>query len=166
MSSASALSAAIITSEGGRNTQFDEVLTLGDWDGREDLSADHSGKVDDFSGKVPVFPTGPNNFTLTREAISEHTIANGFSEDIFYYGDSFGNVYVGASTNLGLATPNINVFTINLPTVLNAFGNLNSDDQVVVTGLAVNPVADLSSFANVNGAYSSYNHLVGEVLYV
>src|ERR1700752_474091 len=162
----SALSAAIITSEGGRNTQFDEILTLGDWDGREDYVADHSGKVDDFSGKVPTVPNGPNEFTLTREAISEHTIANGFNEDIFYYGDSFGNLYVGATTNLTSQVPPINVFAINLPTALNAFGTLSSDDQVVITGICVNPIADLGSFARVNGAYSSFNGLPGEIVYV
>jgi len=65
-----------------------------------------------------------------------------------------------------LATPAPTVLTINLPTVLNAFGTLNSDDQVVITGLAVSPVCDLSSFANVNGAFASFNNLVGEILYV
>ncbi|HYM00231.1 MAG TPA: hypothetical protein VEZ90_14860, partial [Blastocatellia bacterium] len=166
MLASAAMSATIITSEGGRNTQFDEVLTLGDWDGLEDFAADHSGKVDDFSGKVPTVPTGPLEFTLTREAISEHTIANGFPEDIFYYGDSFGNVYVTPTTNLTLATPNVTPLVINLPTVLNAFGTLNSDDQVVVTGLAVSPVCDLTSFANVNGSFASFTNLVGEILYV
>src|SRR6185295_15649991 len=56
---------------------------------------------------------------------------------------------------------------INLPTVLNAFGSLTSDDQVTITGLAVNPVADLSGFANVNGAYApQFAGVTGEVLYV
>src|SRR5215471_3675836 len=166
MQACSALSAAIITSEGGRDTQFDEVLTLGDWDGLEDFSADHSGKVDDFSLIQTTNPGGTLEFTITREAISEHTLANGFNEDIFYYGDSFGNVYVASTTNINLATPAPTVLTINLPTVLNAFGTLNSDDQVVITGLAVSPVCDLSSFANVNGAFASFNNLVGEILYV
>src|SRR5262245_3020896 len=166
MSACAAFSAGIITSEGGRNTQFDEVLTLGDWDGREDFAADHSGKVDDFSGKVPTVPNGPNEFTLTREAISEHTLANGFNEDIFYYGDSFGNFYVGATTNLTSQVPPINVFAINLPTVLNAFGTLNSDDQIVISGICVNPIADLGSFARVNGAFAAFNGLPGEIVYV
>src|SRR5215471_14126495 len=166
MAACSAFSAAIITSEGGRDTQFDEVLTLGDWDGLEDFSADHSGKVDDFSLIQTTNPGGTLEFTITREAISEHTLANGFNEDIFYYGDSFGNVYVASTTNINLATPAPTVLTINLPTVLNAFGTLNSDDQVVITGLAVSPVCDLSSFANVNGAFASFNNLVGEILYV
>jgi hypothetical protein len=63
---------------------------------------------------------------------------------------------------------------INLPTVLNAFGTINSDDQVTVTGLAVNPVADLGSFGNVNGAYipnfgggaPGTPGVTGEILYV
>ena len=133
MLACSALSAAIVTSEGGRDTQFDEVLTLGAWSGAEDFAADHSGKVDDFSQKQIVNPGGTLEFTITREAISEHTLANGFNEDIFYYGDSFGNVYVASTTNLNSAFPTPNVITINLPTVLNAFGSLNSDDQIVVT---------------------------------
>src|SRR5215471_15374500 len=166
MQACSALSAAIITSEGGRDTQFDEVLTLGDWDGLEDFSADHSGKVDDFSLKQIANPGGTLEFTITREAISEHTLANGFNEDIFYYGDSFGNVYVASTTNLNQQTPAPNVLTINLPTVLNAFGTLNSDDQIVITGLAVSPVCDLGSFARVNGAFAPFNGLTGEILYV
>src|SRR5215472_18148001 len=162
----SALSAALVTTEGGRDTQFDEVLTLGDWDGREDFVADHSGKVDDFSLKQIANPNGTLEFTITRAAISEHTLANGFNEDVFYYGDSFGNVYVAATTNLTQQTPAPNVLTINLPTVLNAFGTLNSDDQIVITGLAVSPVCDLSSFSRVNGAFASFNGLTGEILYV
>jgi len=144
MSAGAALSTAVITNVGGRSSQFDSVTTLADWSGAEQFSANHSGKVDDFSGKPPTSPTGPNGFQLTRTAISEHTIANGFAEDIFYYGDSFGNVYVSATTNLEQATPLPNFFPINLPTALNAFGSLNSDDQVVITGLAVSPVVDLA----------------------
>src|ERR1700733_11639329 len=97
MDANAAFSAAIITDEGGRSTEFDEVLTLADWNGQEQYSANHSGVVDNFDGKIPTSPTGPNEFQLTRAAISEHTIANGFPEDIFYYGDSFGNVYVNAT---------------------------------------------------------------------
>jgi len=166
MCAGSALSAALVTTEGGRDTQFDEVLTLGDWDGREDFVADHSGKVDDFSLKQIFNPGGTLEFTITRAAISEHTIANGFNEDVFYYGDSFGNVYVASTTNLTQQSPTPNVLTINLPTVLNAFGNLASDDQIVITGLAVSPVCDLGSFARVNGAFASFNGLTGEILYV
>src|SRR5262249_41218959 len=54
----------------------------------------------------------------------------------------------------------------NLPTVLNAFGTIRSDDQVVITGLAVNPVADLTSFANVNGNFAFFSGKIGEILYV
>ncbi|MGH9822289.1 MAG: hypothetical protein ACREDR_03370, partial [Blastocatellia bacterium] len=167
MSASAAFSTGIVTSEGGRNTQFNEVLTLGDWDGLEDLAADHSGKVDDFSGKAILgTPGGDLEFTITREAISEHTIANGFLEDIFYYGDSFGNVYVGATTDLGEQFPTANVIAINLPTVLNQFGSLNSDDQIVVTGLAVDPVADLTSFSNIDPNFATFANQVGEILYV
>jgi hypothetical protein len=161
-----ALSTAVITNIGGRSSQFDEVDILADWSGAEQFSANHSGKVDDFSGKPPVTPTGSNEFQLTRTAISEHTIANGFPEDLFYYGDSFGNVYVSTTTSLTQAFPVPNFFPINLPTILNEFGNLDSDDQIVVTGLAVSPVVDLTSFANVSPAFASFANLIGEVLYV
>ncbi|HEY6328383.1 MAG TPA: hypothetical protein VI756_03530, partial [Blastocatellia bacterium] len=167
MSDNAAFSAALMTNVGGRGSQFDEVLLLADWNGQEQFSANHSGKVDDFSGKIPTSPTGPNSFQLTRTAVSEHTIANGFTENIFYYGDSFGNLYVNDETDtLDSATPTPNVFSINLPTALNAFGSLSSDDQIVITGIAVSPVADLSSFANVNGSFASFDGLIGEVLYV
>src|SRR5512143_715475 len=88
-----AFSAAVITTIGGRDNQFSEVALLADWDGREDDVADRAKKVDDFSGVEPEI-----DFSLTRAAISEHTIANGFAENIFYYGDSVGNVWVGADT--------------------------------------------------------------------
>ena len=45
----SALSAALITTIGGRDNQFSEVTLIADWDGREDCAADREQKVDDFS---------------------------------------------------------------------------------------------------------------------
>lgn len=156
LSTASALSAAVMTSLSGSG-YFNEVDLMGDLDGKEDLTADHSTKVNDF-GSMPL------GWSLTRTAISEHTIANGFNENIYYYGDSFGNVYVASraiTTSLPLTTT-----VLNLPTLLNAFGSLNSDDQVVITGLAVNPVSDLGAFARVNGSFSGFNGKVGELLLV
>jgi hypothetical protein len=153
----SALSAALMTNIGGRDNQFSEVVLLADWDGREDCVADRSAKVDDFS------PTEPDiDFTLTRTAISEHTIANGFAENIFYYGDSVGNVWIGADTDGNGSADSI--FQINIPTQLNAFGTVLSDDQITITGLAVNPVADLQSFPNVNGSYTPFAGQIGEIL--
>ena len=35
-----------------------------------------------------------------------------------------------------------------------------------MTGLAVSPVADLTSFFNVNGSYTAFNGKIGEILYV
>ncbi len=166
MAAGAPLSAAVITTIGGRGTQFDGVALLADWDGREDLTADHQGLVDDFSAKIP---QPGEDFVLTRAAISEHTIANGFAENVFYYGDSFGNVYVAQSASYDPVAGGLsgsNILAINLPTVLNAFGTLQSDDQIVVTGLAVNPVADLTSFSNVNGSFNEFTGLTGEVLYV
>src|SRR6185295_16356258 len=166
---ASALSDALMTNIGGRDNQFDEVTLIADWDGREDCAADREAKVDDFSG-IPA--GGEIDFVLTRTAISEHTRANGWNENVYYYGDSVGNVWIGVD-NTG--DSKADVFTqINLPTVLNAFGTINSDDQVTITGLAVNPVADLGSFGNVNGAYipnfgggaPGTQGVIGEILYV
>jgi len=156
-------SAAVITTVGA---PFFQVSLMGDWDGSEDLVADHEGTVDDFSQKIPA---GTQGFVLTRAAVSEHTIANGFTENIFYYGDSLGNVYVAANasnSNSTFTNPPPNIVTLNLPTMLNAFGNLQSNDQIVVTGLCVSPVADLSSFANVNGAFLPFAGQIGEILYV
>jgi hypothetical protein len=67
-----ALSAALITTIGGRDTQFSEVALIADWDGREDCAADRGTKIDDFSGVEPDI-----DFSLTRAAISEHTRGNG-----------------------------------------------------------------------------------------
>jgi uncharacterized repeat protein (TIGR01451 family) len=155
LSTASALSAAVMTSLSGSG-YFNEVDLMGDLDGKEDLTADHSAKVNDFSSM-------PFGWSLTRNAISEHTIANGFKENIFYYGDTFGNVYVADSV---AASQPVSTTVLNLPTILNAFGNLNSDDQVVITGLAVNPVSDLTAFPNVNGSFSFFQGKVGELLMV
>lgn len=164
MSASSAFSAAVATTLGGPQRTIAEVDLLGDWDGTEDEVADHAGKVDDLSSSVLADLPGD---TLTRVAISEHTIANGFAEDLFYYGDSLGNVVVAYNSSGGtLTAPATDEFRINLPTVLNAFGNLNSNDQIAITGLAVSPVADLSSFANVNGAFALFAGRIGEILYV
>jgi hypothetical protein len=164
----SAFSTAVLTTLG---SSFNQVSLLADWDGREDLTADHEGKVDDFSQKVP---PGTPGFVLTRAAVSAHTRANGYNENVFYYGDSLGNLYVAQSPTLGtLFAPlppggltGANIFSINLPTILNAFGTLNSDDQVVITGICVSPVADLTSFPNVNGAYAGLIGQIGEIVYV
>src|SRR6185369_3397570 len=163
LNSRSALSAALLTTVGGRDNQFSEVTLIADWDGREDNSADRTQKVDDFSFAEPEIDQ-----SLTRTAISEHTVANGFAQNVYYYGDSIGNVWVGVDTNpgIGVGTQVDQILQINLPTVINAFGTLLSDDQVQITGLAVNPVADLSSFARVNGSFAGFEGVTGEILYV
>ena len=89
------------------------VNLLGDWNGAEDFAADHAGRVASLIAPGAI---------VTRTAISEHTMANGFAENVFYYGDSAGNVYVATSTVLNQAAPTPNTLTINLPTVLNASG--------------------------------------------
>ena len=144
----SALSAALITTIGGRDNQFSEVALIADWDGREDCNADRGAKVDDFSSIETDI-----DFALTRAAISEHTRGNGHPFfNVYYYGDTVGNVYQGIDVG-GSSLVDI-VFSFNVPELVTtgasggfALSNFVAgdctDDQVTVTGIAVNPVADL-----------------------
>jgi hypothetical protein len=161
--SSAAQSAAVMTLLNSNATSnYRDVMMMGDLDGREDLVADHAARLADLS--TYNLPAG---WMLTRVAMSEHTVATGFSNSMYYYGDSLGNVYVGVDTNTGFGTAAVMTYTVlSLPTILNAFGNLNSDDQIVITGLGVNPVADLTSFANVNGSFAPFAGKIGEILYV
>ncbi|HKA18742.1 MAG TPA: hypothetical protein VKN18_10650, partial [Blastocatellia bacterium] len=163
LNSRSALSAALLTAIGGRENQFSEVTLIADWDGREDCAADREQKVDDFSFTEPDI-----DLSLTRTAISEHTVANGFAENVYYYGDSVGNLWVGTDTNPGIGSGSqIDVLRqINLPALLNTgtSGGFTlpfsfcADDQVAITGIAVSPVADLFDFG--------LDGVIGEVVYV
>jgi len=163
LNSRSALSAALITTIGGRDNQFSEVTLIADWDGREDCAADREQKIDDFSFAEPEI-----DMSLTRVAISEHTVANGFNENVYYYGDSVGNLWVGTDTNPGVGVgTQIDVLRqVNLPTLLNTgtSGGFTlpfsfcADDQIAITGIAVNPVADLCDFG--------LPGTIGEVVYV
>ncbi|HKQ08862.1 MAG TPA: hypothetical protein VJ464_27315, partial [Blastocatellia bacterium] len=164
----SALSAALITTIGGRDNQFSEVALIADWDGREDCVADRGAKIDDFSGVEPDI-----DFTLTRAAISEHTIANGHLFNSYYYGDSLGNLWFGFDT---VGSPLVDVvFQANIPAIINGgaagaggffitpdtrVAGDCTDDQVTVTGIAVNPVADLGDFD------PALCGVIGEVIYV
>src|SRR5215813_15265452 len=160
----SALSAALITTIGGRDNQFSEVALIADWDGREDCAADRGAKIDDFSGVEPDI-----DFSLTRAAISEVTFANGHLLNVYYYGDSVGNVWLGADL-VGSSLVDV-VFQLNIPSLINTgtsngFALLNptpqdcTDDQVTVTGIAVNPVADLAEFG------AAFCGITGEIIYV
>ncbi|HKP87364.1 MAG TPA: hypothetical protein VJZ26_14765, partial [Blastocatellia bacterium] len=165
----SALSAALLTTIGGRDNQFSEVTLIADWDGREDCAADREQKVDDFS-----FVEADIDTSLTRTGISEHTVANGFAENVYYYGDSLGNLWVGTDTNPGInVSPNGGVDTlrqVNIPALVNTgtsggftltqAGLGCTDDQVTVSGIAVQPVADLSDFG------AALCGTIGEVVYV
>jgi hypothetical protein len=186
----SALSTALMTIIGGRDNQFSEVALVADWDGREDCAADREQKVDDFS-----FSESEIDVTLTRTAISEHTVANGFNNNVYYYGDSVGNLWVGTDTNPGQPSPTGTgvggtptgagvqadvVNQINIVALVNtgASGGVTLiapggapvggtavsgdclDDQVAVTGIAVNPVADLGDFG------AGLCGVTGEVVYV
>lgn len=165
----SALSAALITTIGGRDNRFAEVTLIADWDGREDCAADREQKQDEF----PFFLTDHDQ-TLTRAAISEHTVANGFAENVLYYGDSLGNLWVGTDTNPGITVSPFgavdSLLEVNIPVLVNhaASGGFSippgslgcTDDQVTVTGIAVQPVADLGDFGL--GRCGT----IGEVVYV
>jgi hypothetical protein len=161
----SALSDALIITEGGRDTQFSEVALISDWDGREDCAADRGAKIDDFS-----FAESEPDVTLTRAAISEHTFANGHLFNSYYYGDSVGNLWfgfdlVGNSLVDALIQANIPAI-INTPGGFGGFFILNptpgdcTDDQVTVSGIAVNPVADLGDFS------PALCGQTGEIIYV
>jgi hypothetical protein len=197
----SALSDALIIALGGRDNQFSEVALIADWDGREDCTVDREQKVDDFS-----FAESEIDVELTHTAISEHTVANGFNDNVYYYGDSVGNLWVGNDTNPGLPGgtavggalgsggvpgntfgPQVDVISqLNIVQLVNAgftgtgspVGQVNLikpggalvggsavsgdclDDQVDVTGIAVNPVADLGDFS------PALCGTIGEVVYV
>src|SRR5882724_5005677 len=163
LNSRSALSAALITTIGGRDNQFSEVTLIADWDGREDCAADREQKIDDFS-----FVEADIDQALTRVAISEHTVANGFNENVYYYGDTLGNLWVGTDTNPGVGIgPQVDSLRqINIPALYNTgtSGGFTlpvsgcTDDQVSVTGIAVNPVADLCDFGLAG--------TIGEIVYV
>ena len=167
LDSSSALSVAVFTAIGGRDNQVSEVSLLGDWDGREDCTADHGAKVDDFSLIEPDV-----DFTITRTAISEHTVANGFNENVYYYGDSISNFYVGTDKEPGVGTGpfgsvdilvDINIRELVKTGVSNGVVLLNPlpddcADEAAVTGIAVNPVADLADFGMCG--------VIGEVVYV
>ena len=201
----SALSDALIIAIGGRDNQFSEVALIADWDGREDCTVDREQKVDDFS-----FAESEIDVELTHTAISEHTVANGFNQNVYYYGDSVGNLWVGVDSNPGLpggtavggalcggglpgnnfgpqvdlisqinivalvntgavgtgigGPPPVGVVTLIAPGGAPLLGSATSgdclDDQVDVTGIAVNPVADLGDFS------SALCGVIGEVVYV
>jgi hypothetical protein len=151
-----AYSTALTVNTYASGSSLTESGLISDIDGRDDLIADHSRTL--LSAVAP-------GIQLTRSAISEHTRANGFNEDVHYLGDSLGNLYVLSDTAAG-TTPTTTTCTINLPTVLNAFGTLNSSNQIVITGIGVNPVADLTSFPNVNGGYAGFAGQTGEIIYV
>ena len=172
LNSRSALSAALMTTIGGRDNQFSEVTLIADWDGREDCAADREQKLDDFSDTE----LEPDQ-SLTRVAISEHTVANGFAENVYYYGDTLGNLWVGTDTNpgVGVGSQVDDLNQVNIPALLNGgtsggftlgVGIVSggagyagcSDDQIAVTGIAVNPVADLCDFGLAG--------TIGEIVYV
>jgi hypothetical protein len=155
----SALSAALITSIGGRDNQFSEVTLLADWDGREDCVADRELKIDDVSSSEAEIDE-----TISRVALSEHTVANGFNENVFYRGNSLGCLCIcgrifGVEACLCICLPElINTGESGGTLLLNRLPGDCTDDQMTVTGIAVNPVSDLGDFGLCD--------TIGEVVYV
>lgn len=160
----SALSAALITNLGGTTTPISEVDLLADWDGREDMTSDRAAMVADLT-----VPPPPSGFALTRAAISEHTFANGHNFNDYYYGDSLGTFTFGFDV-AGDSAIDL-TFPLNIPNLINTgtdggFTLVNptpadcSDPEVVITGIAVNPVADLGDIS------PALCGTVGEAIYV
>src|SRR5262249_1984625 len=170
----SALSDALITTIGGGDTQFQGGVLLGGWGGRGDWAAGRGQK----GGGFFFGPSDPNP-TLNRAAISAHTVANGVNEKDCLFGDSVGNFWIGTDTNPGVSFgPGGSVDSlrqVNIPQLINTntsggFTLTNpfslavppqqdcTDDQVSVTGTAVNPVVDLGDFGLCG--------TIGEVVYV
>ena len=160
------LSAALVTAIGAPGSIAPEVSLLADFSGRENYVADRGAKL--FNTLVPDI-----SGTMTRVAVSAHTVANGFNENVSYYGDSTGRFYIatdtaptinpgpGASTDV-LSIVEIRQLISTLAsggfTLLNPQAGDCTDDQVAITGIAVNPVADLGDFGLCD--------TVGEVVYV
>src|SRR5436190_11129915 len=165
-------SAEVVTSSSvgaaGFFSDLTQLVTLANNDGREDFTADRAQLM-----LNPVFP-GPN----VRTAVSEHTYANGFGENAYYFGDSFGQFSYGIETVPGPGSPNESIdtgdtitiselvntgssagVTLVQPNTLNPVIGQCTSDFVTITGIAVNPVADLSDFGEACGT-------IGEVVYV
>src|SRR5438105_9908881 len=162
------LSTTVMTFLGGRSALFNDVTLLADFSGRENYIADRGALLQSFTGSL----TDPDT-TITRTGISEHSVANGFNENVFYYGDTAGNFWIGTDTNPainpGPGGSVDNVRQVNIPTLIstNTSGGFTlsnpsagdcTDDEVAITGIAVNPVADLADFGMCD--------TIGEVVYV
>src|SRR5581483_7990062 len=94
------------------------------------------------------------------------------AQNVYYYGDTLGNLWVGTDTNPGVnvsASGGVDsLIQVNIPALVNTGasggftitpGSLGcTDDQVTVTGIAVQPVADLGDFGLCG--------TIGEVVYV
>ena len=167
MDGRSAMSAALLTTLYSPDQLKSSDVLLASWDGREDFAADRGGRVAEF-------PTGGSGQVQTRAAISEHTVANGFNQNVFYLGDAVGNLAIGVDTLPGSGPSGTQIDSgpfVNIPDLVNtgSSGGVTlqnptagdcADTQVTITGIAVNPVADLGDF----GAASCGQ--IGEVVYV
>jgi hypothetical protein len=164
LSGSAPFSVAVMTTVGGPGTVQDSLRLLADVDGREDLVADHQSTPVDRA-----MAANPATEFFTRAVPSAHTIANGFSDNQFWYGDSVGRINVDFDSD---GDGDVDVSnTIDIPTLVasgvsgafalaNAIGGDATSGSVVVTGLAVNPVADLGEYT------AGLCGIIGEVLYV
>jgi hypothetical protein len=144
-----ALSAAVLTTTGGPATPSDRIRLLADWDGREDLTADHEAVIRDNTSAG-----NPATDFFTRGAVLHITGANGMPYDAFVSGDSVGNVRASFDVTNDLVEDV--AFTFNVPQLVNTgtstgftlsnpiIGDATSP-SVVVTGVVVNPVVDMGA---------------------
>lgn len=122
----------------------DKLLVVGDWDGREDLVADHEKLLlnDTF------FPAAGAS-VLMRGGLSPYSLANGGNFNLWYTATSEATVYLGTEDGLGSTSP---IIGLSLPTILggppllNPIGGDVMSTNATVTGMAVNPVADMGIF--------------------
>ncbi len=134
----------------------DKLLAVGDWDGREDLVADHEKLLfNDF-----FYPLAGSS-VLMRAAFSPYSIANGGAFNLWYTATNDGTVYIGTEDPLGNSAPAFPLtIATGLGSTLNPIGGDAMSTNATVTGLAVQPVADMGIFGAGNCG------VLGEIAYV
>jgi hypothetical protein len=140
----------------GSNTQADQLRVLGDWDGREDLVADHARVL--FDDSTTVLPTSS---VLVRSGFSPYSLANGGMVNLWYTGTSQGYFIFGTEDASNVSMPGI-AFTAAqfVASASNAIIGDMVSSNVSLTGIAVAPVADM-------GVYKAADcGITGEVIYV
>ena len=136
----------------GTPADSDQLQVLGDWDGREDLVADHLRLlVDD--------PTADR--VLVRPGFSPYSIANGGMFNLWYAGTDDGFVLLGTQQPNGDSNVVIPVPAATMLTnAINAIPGDAVSSNVAVTGIAVSPVADMGYLAPMGCG------VTGEIVYI